>query len=34
MDGLVQERNTSSAAAMRLRFSCTNPSMCDPNKKE
>ena len=26
IDGLVQERHNSSALAMELRFSCTNPS--------
>ena len=28
VDGLVQERCNSSALAMELRLSCTNPSMC------
>ena len=28
IDGLVQERHNSSASAMELRFSCTNPSIC------
>ena len=27
-DGLVQERGNSSASAMELHLSCTNPSMC------
>ena len=27
-DGLVQERRNSSALAMELRLSCTNPSVC------
>ena len=27
IDGLVQERRNSSALAMELRLSCTNPSM-------
>ena len=27
-DGLVQERRNSSALAMELRLSCTNPSIC------
>ena len=27
VDGLVQERRNSSALAMELRLSCTNPSM-------
>ena len=29
IDGLVQERRTSSAFAMELRLSCTNPSMSE-----
>ena len=28
IDGLVQERRNSSALAMELRHSCTNPSKC------
>ena len=28
IDGLVQERRNSSALAMELRLSCTNPSIC------
>ena len=28
IDGLVQERRNSSASAMELRLSCTNPSVC------
>ena len=28
IDGLVQERRNSSALAMVLRLSCTNPSKC------
>ena len=28
INGLVQERRNSSALAMELRFSCTNPSIC------
>ena len=28
IDGLVQERRISSALAMELRLSCTNPSTC------
>ena len=32
IDGLVQERRNSSALAMELRLSCTNPSMCANNK--
>ena len=28
IDGLVQERRSSSALAMELRLSCTNPSIC------
>ena len=30
-DGLVQERRNSSALAMELRLSCTNPSICRPS---
>ena len=29
IDGLVQERRNSSALAMELRLSCTNPVICD-----
>ena len=29
-DGLMQERCNSSALAMELRLSCTNPSICRP----
>ena len=29
IDGLVQERRNSSALAMELRLSCTNPSICN-----
>ena len=29
IDGLVQERRNSSAIAMELRLSCTNPSLCE-----
>ena len=28
IDGLLQERRTSTALAMELRLSCTNPSIC------
>ena len=28
IDGFVQERRNSSALAMELRLSCTNPSIC------
>ena len=28
IEGLVQERRNSSALAMELRLSCTNPSVC------
>ena len=28
IDGLVRERRNSSALAIELRFSCTNPSSC------
>ena len=31
IDGLVQERRNSSALAMELRLSCTNPSICTPH---
>ena len=30
-DGLVQERRNSSALAMELRLSCSNPSICSSN---
>ena len=30
IDGFVQERRNSSALAMELRLSCTNPSICNP----
>ena len=33
-DGLVQERRKSSALAMELRLSCTNPSICRTNMKD
>ena len=29
IDGLVQERGNSSALAMELRLSCTNPLICE-----
>ena len=32
IDGLVQERRNSSALAMELRLSCTNPSICEWTK--
>ena len=31
-DGLVQERRNSSALAMELRLSCTNPSILAPTR--
>ena len=33
MDMLVQERRNSSALAMELRLSCTNPSICRVGSK-
>ena len=33
VDGLVQERRNSSALAMELRLSCTNPSICNYDVK-
>ena len=33
-DGLVQERNNSTANALELRLSCTNPSICSHHFKQ
>ena len=34
IDGLVQERRNSSALAMELRLSCTEPSTCNVNRNK
>ena len=33
IEGLVQERHNSSALAMELRLSCTNPSICKDSQE-